>query len=89
MELIEPQVVLRDYFAGLAMQSMFTGEGARMVAERDQRYDETNWADIVATNAYDMADAMLKARQPRQARKPKPDKFDPRDVAILGGDPSL
>lgn len=54
---------LRDYFAAKAMQSMTAGPGARMVAERDERYDETNWAEIVASNAYMMADAMLKARR--------------------------
>ena len=55
-------LTIRDYFAAQAMQSIFAGEGARMVADRDERYDETNWAEIVASNAYDMADAMLRAR---------------------------
>jgi hypothetical protein len=55
-------MTLRDYFAAKAMQAIFAGEGARMVAARDQRYDETNWAEIVATNAYGMADAMIAAR---------------------------
>lgn len=53
---------LRDHFAGLAMQSIFAGEGARMVADRDERYNETNWAQVVAANAYEMADAMLAHR---------------------------
>lgn len=56
---------LRDWFAGLAMQAAFAGPGARMVADRDERYDETNWCDVVASNAYVMADAMLKARDGR------------------------
>jgi hypothetical protein len=53
---------LRDYFAAKAMQAMCAGDGARQVADRDERYDETNWSFIVATNAYEMADAMLLAR---------------------------
>lgn len=62
----EPGMSLRDWFAGRAMQSMFAGDGARMVANRDKRYDETNWAEVVALNAYEMADAMLTARaQPK------------------------
>jgi len=43
----------------MAMQSCFAGEGARMVADRDGRYDETNWKEVIAANAYEMADAML------------------------------
>ena len=46
----------------MAMQSIYGGMGAQQVADRDQRYDETNWAEIVASNAYEMADAMLKER---------------------------
>lgn len=55
---------LRDYFAAKAMQAAFAGAGARMVADRDERYDETNWAQVVASNAYNMADAMIAARKP-------------------------
>lgn len=55
---------LRDYFAGQAMQAIFGGLGAQQVADRDKRYDETNWQHVVASNAYEMADAMLKARGP-------------------------
>ena len=54
--------LLRDWFAGLAMQRIFAGAGATVVAARDKRYDETNWADVVADNAYEMADAMMKRR---------------------------
>lgn len=58
-------ISLRDYFAAMAMQQMCAGPGARMLADRDMRYDATlgNWAEIVASNAYDFADAMLKARK--------------------------
>ena len=55
-------MILRDYFAAKAMQAIFAGPGATMVAECDGRYDETNWSAIVALNAYEMADAMLAAR---------------------------
>lgn len=50
---------LRQWYAGMAMQSIFGGIGAQIVANRDQRYDETNWAEIVAKNSLDMADAMI------------------------------
>jgi hypothetical protein len=59
---------LRDYFAAKAMQSMTAGPGARMVADRDGRYDETNWAEVVAMNAYEIADAMLAHRQKAEGR---------------------
>lgn len=54
---------LRDHYAGLAMQAMCAGEGARMVADRDGRYDETNWKEVVAMNSYEIADAMLTHRE--------------------------
>jgi hypothetical protein len=62
--LMHPGLSLRDYFAGQAMQAIFGGVGARDVADRDRRYDETNWAEVVAANAYEMADAMLAERKP-------------------------
>jgi hypothetical protein len=62
-------MTLRDYFAAKAMQSMTAGEGAVMVANRDGRYDETNWSTVVALNAYEMADAMLAVR----SNQPSPD----------------
>ena len=55
----QPGMTLRDWFAGLAMQQMIAGPGAQVVADRDQRYDETNFAQIVADNAYNFADAMI------------------------------
>jgi hypothetical protein len=56
---------LRDYFAAKAMQAIYGGEGARIVADRDKRYDETNWGEVVAANAYEMADAMIAERTRR------------------------
>jgi hypothetical protein len=62
-EVTSSGMTLRDYFAAKAMQAAFAGIGAQQVANRDLRYDETNWSTVVALNAYEMADAMLKARQ--------------------------
>lgn len=53
---------LRDELAARVMQTIFAGDAARMVANRDERYDETNWAAVVAANSFEMADAMLKER---------------------------
>lgn len=61
-------MTLLDHFAGLAMASIFTGSGARIVADRDERYDETNWAEVVASNAYDMAEAMMAERKRRETQ---------------------
>jgi hypothetical protein len=58
-------VAIRDFFAGLAMQAMCCGPGAVQVANRDGRYDETNWDFIVASNAFSFADAMLAERERR------------------------
>lgn len=44
-------MTLRDHFAGLAMQGMVSAEFAEI-------YDLESWAN----SAYEMADAMLKAR---------------------------
>ncbi len=52
-------ITRRDWLAGLAMQSIFGGVGAQQVADRDDRYNETNWAEVVAKNSYEMADAMI------------------------------
>lgn len=61
---------LKDWYAGLAMQQMCAGPGGRMVADRDQRYSEEkgNWAEIVADNAYNMAEAMMVERKRRRSR---------------------
>ncbi len=58
---------LRDFYAGAAMQAMVAGPGATMVAARDERYDETNWEFIVASNSFDIADAMMKERDRRKS----------------------
>jgi len=59
---------LRDYFAGMAMQSMVAGPGARMVADHDDGYRKGEaWDAVVARNAYDFAEAMLRERAKRNA----------------------
>lgn len=63
---------LRDHFAALAMQAMCAGEGARTVAARDGRFDETNWDKVVAMNAYEFADAMLAERAKATAQPEHP-----------------
>jgi len=54
---------LRDRFAGLAMQALLGDYTvSQSICDNDPRYNEKNFAEVVALNAYDFADAMLKAR---------------------------
>jgi hypothetical protein len=48
--------------AGQALVAVFGGAGAHDLADRDARYDETNWKEVVAANCFEMADAMIAAR---------------------------
>ena len=48
-----PGMSIRDWFAGMAMQGIISCPG-----DLDGYYEE----DVVATNAYKMADAMLRER---------------------------
>ena len=52
-------MTLRDYFAAKALPAIYkdTTESARIDGWPDK------WRDYVAEEAYDMADAMLKARK--------------------------
>lgn len=62
-------MTLLDKFADSAMSSMVAGEGAIMVAKRDERYrdgPDGNWAEIVALNAYEIAEAMVKEKRRRE-----------------------
>ncbi len=54
----EGGMTLRDYFAAKALSAIYkdTTESARIDGWPDK------WRDYVAEEAYDMADAMLKAR---------------------------
>lgn len=51
----------REYFAAMFAQAMCAGEGAKMVAARDERCDESNWDFIVVSNAVNFADALIAA----------------------------
>jgi hypothetical protein len=51
-------MTLRDYFAAKAMQSTLADEA---YAERTET--PTEWLAIVAKSSYEIADAMLKARE--------------------------
>lgn len=53
---------LRDYFAGKALPALVAGPAAQNICDHDSRYDETNFAQVVAINAYEFADAMLRVR---------------------------
>jgi len=63
---VEPLTKLEE-FAKSAMESIFSGPGAQMVADRDERYNEDNWAEVVALNSFEMAEAMLKEAEKRQS----------------------
>jgi hypothetical protein len=63
----------RDGFAGLAMQALVGNPAAsQAICDNDPRYDETNFADVVALNAYGFSDAMMRARhkEPAPAESP-------------------
>lgn len=49
----------RELFAAMAMQTICAGPGARMVADRDGRYNQTNWKEVVAMNSVEFADALI------------------------------
>jgi hypothetical protein len=54
------EMTLRDYFAAAALQGLCAGFSAQ---DRDwPRDDEPEGYDVAAEHAYQMADAMLKAR---------------------------
>lgn len=54
---VHPGMYLRDYFAGLAMQAFLTGHITYHGHESHWPYDQ------MASEAFDVADAMLKARE--------------------------
>lgn len=54
----------REYFAAMFMQPMIAGEGAKMIANRDERYNETNWKEVVTLNAIEFADELIKHLNP-------------------------
>jgi hypothetical protein len=59
----------RDGFAACAMQALLSNPVAsQRICDMDPRYNEKNFAEVVALNAYEFADAMMAARD----RKPAP-----------------
>lgn len=54
----EPGMTLRDYFAAKAMHQMLHG------AVMPEGYDATEALSMLGARAYEIADAMLKARAP-------------------------
>lgn len=61
-----PGMSLRDYFAAHAMQGILSGPCSR------ENVGMSEWFDIPAV-AYQLADAMLFARQPRTAKLAEPE----------------
>ena len=58
------RMTLRDYFAAKSMQGLLANSGGPIQSNSMQGWDLTNCTDNdIATVAYRMADAMLKARQ--------------------------
>lgn len=57
LELRHEGLTKREYFAAMAMQTLVTSQ---IVADRDGRYDETNWKEVVAMNAIEFADELLR-----------------------------
>lgn len=55
-------LTMRDYFAGLAMQSVFLDVGADIRSDMVTTLFEENLLGKVAEKSYQMADEMLKAR---------------------------
>lgn len=53
---------LRDYFAAAAIGALLSDHEVGQKICDDPRYPETPFRDLVAENAYDFADAMIKAR---------------------------
>ena len=59
-------MTLRDYFAAKAMQAFAMDEAINKEAET-----APDWYKMIATASYDMADAMLKAREEVKQLKEK------------------
>lgn len=50
----------REYFAGLAMQSAISDVHVQFWMKTDSRYNGENFAEVVAVNSCEFADALLK-----------------------------
>ena len=58
-----PGMTLRDYFAAKAMQALTQSEQFLREASEWRKIDGEDVEDAIAGSAYDLADAMLKARE--------------------------
>jgi hypothetical protein len=56
-------MTLRDHFAGLAMQGMVQDSALRELFANKGNIKDVSWMDIMAKNAFFIADAMLKQRE--------------------------
>ena len=59
----ERGMTLRDYFAAKAMQALTQSEQFLREASEWRKIDGEDVEDAIAGSAYDLADAMLKARE--------------------------
>lgn len=50
---------MRAYFAGRALQGLVAGPAAQDICDHDSRYDGTNFAQVVARNCREFADALI------------------------------
>lgn len=51
----------RNELAGRAMQALLSAETSQLICDRDPRYKGDNFAEVLALNAYEFADEMIKA----------------------------
>lgn len=58
-----PPLTVRDYFAAAALQGLLAMQGASAFKGSPSAYLEHGRVDLLAQEAYLLADAMLKARQ--------------------------
>jgi hypothetical protein len=56
-------ITLRDHFAGLAMQGMVQDSALRELFANKGNVKDVSWMDIMAENAFFIADSMLKQRE--------------------------
>lgn len=58
---------MRQYYAGLAMQGMLSDVNVQYWLQEDPRYYGNNFAEVVAKNSVEFADALIK-----ELSKPQP-----------------
>jgi hypothetical protein len=63
VSLLQDRATLRDHFAGLAMQGMVQDSALRKLFANKGNIKDISWMDIMAENAFFIADAMLEQRE--------------------------